>query len=166
MLPPPSPLRTGRDTFASSGSSLSSVPFETWHRNGTSVTRTSGSGGVARLSPGPISLPAPPSRYAPGANVHCCRKPHQHCCRHLLCLLCRFAKLSRDERPVEVCPLSREVMLQPLSALLPNGLRFFHILYPHSHWHALRFAYPYGRNMGLPCSAWMTRRLRTPSIRR
>ncbi len=59
----------------------------------------------------------------------------------------------------EVCPLSRRVMLQPVSAPLQDGIRFFPPPYPHRHWLALRLSYlPCGRSdTGLPRSTRLTR---------
>src|SRR5712692_7779971 len=44
----------------------------------------------------------------------------------------------------EVCPLSRRVMLQPVSVPLQGGLRFFPPPYPHHRWLALRLSYLQG----------------------
>lgn len=62
--------------------------------------------------------------------------------------------------PAEVCPLSRGMMLQPLSVRLPGGIRFLRHPLPALPWLALRLAYPCGRSTGLPCSAWMTGQVR------
>jgi hypothetical protein len=50
-------------------------------------------------------------------------------CRHLLCLVCRFAQFSRGKNQKEVSPLSRPAMLsmgltQPVSVPLQSGIRF------------------------------------------
>jgi hypothetical protein len=57
--------------------------------------------------------------------------------------------------PVEVCPLSRGVMLLALNPYLGDYSPAFAcstILYPQSIRFALRLAYPSGRTTGLPCS--------------
>ena len=62
----------------------------------------------------------------------------------------------------EVCPLARRVMLpvllaQPVSSLLPGGLRFFPPLYPHRLESALWLSYLSRRSdTGLPRSARLT----------
>ena len=55
----------------------------------------------------------------------------------------------------EVCPLSRRIMLQSLSARLQGGIRFFLILLPAPPWAFLAVRLPSvpGANTGLPCSA-------------
>jgi hypothetical protein len=45
----------------------------------------------------------------------------------------------------EVCPLSREVILQPLSTPLQSGFAFSAFLYPLSHWVALQLPTANGR---------------------
>ena len=68
----------------------------------------------------------------------------------------------------EVSPLSRRVMLQPVSAPLQDGLRFFPPPYPLRHWLALRLSYlPFRRNeTGLPRSTRLTRTGEVLSVRR
>src|SRR5262249_15776254 len=72
----------------------------------------------------------------------------------------------------EVCPLARRVMLpvrlaQPVSSLLPGGLRFFLPLYPHRLWSALLLSYLSRRSdTGLPRSARLTRTGEVLSLRR
>src|SRR5712691_3452607 len=68
----------------------------------------------------------------------------------------------------EVSPLSCRVMLQPVSVLLRDGLRFFPPPYPHRHRFALQLPYlPFGRSdTGLPRSTRLTRTGEVLSIRR
>ena len=73
----------------------------------------------------------------------------------------------------EVCPLSRRVMLprqlaQPVSAPLQDGIRFFPPPYPHGYRLALRLSsLPCGRSdTGLPRSTRLTRTGEVLSIRR
>ena len=56
--------------------------------------------------------------------------------------------------PEEVCPLSRRMMLQSLSAPLQDGIRFFLILLPAPAWAFLTVRLPTipGANTGLPCT--------------
>ena len=75
-----------------------------------------------------------------------------HCC-HLLCLLNRFANLSRDARPAwEVSPLSRGVMLHALNPY-PSHYRMAFassgVPYPHPHGLTLRLAFPFRERYGL-----------------
>ena len=53
----------------------------------------------------------------------------------------------------EVCSLSREVMLQPLSPPLQSGFRFFRIPLPAISLAHLAIAYRERKISGLPCSA-------------
>ena len=80
-----SPLRTTREPFGSCRSSLSNVPRRT------------------RFI---LPYPVKPLRYSLGANSRVdknlsvgSRTSRLLLCRHLLCLLSRFAKFSRNERP-------------------------------------------------------------------
>ena len=85
------------------------------------------------------------------------RRPHQQAsCRHLLCLPSQLFRRSRAETPREVSPLSRGVIspgAQPLSARLPDGIRFLPPPLPAvPSATTLRRAYPEGRTTGLPRS--------------
>ncbi len=63
---------------------------------------------------------------------------------------------------VEVCALSRGVMLQLLSAPLQSSIRFFHIPLPASLSATLASRFPFsGRGTGLPCSASLPERVRS-----
>jgi len=53
----------------------------------------------------------------------------------------------------EVCSLSREVMLQPLSAPLQRGFRFFRFPLPAISLGHLTIPYRERKISGLPCSA-------------
>ena len=68
----------------------------------------------------------------------------------------------------EVSPLSRRVMLQPVSPPLQGGIRFLSPPYPHHHRVALRLSYlPFGRSdTGLPRSARLTSMGEVLSVRR
>ncbi len=74
-----------------------------------------------------------PSRYALAADVQTYRSAGSSTSqfvldRHLLSFLCRFSKLSRDERPDESQPAfawGDVACAQPLSASLQDRLRFF-----------------------------------------
>ena len=60
---------------------------------------------------------------------------------------------------MDVCPLSREVMLPTLNPYPPHYRMAFAssiLPFPHVHRLALRFAFPYGRRTGLPCSVSVT----------
>ncbi len=63
---------------------------------------------------------------------------------------------------VEVCPLSRGVMLQLLSTPLQGSIRFFHIPLPAPPSVSLAGYFPLsGRGTGLPCSASLPERVRS-----
>jgi hypothetical protein len=53
----------------------------------------------------------------------------------------------------EVCPLSREVLLHPLSTPLQDGLRFFRVPLPALSSACLAAAYRERKRAGLPCFA-------------
>jgi hypothetical protein len=60
---------------------------------------------------------------------------------------------------MDVCPLSREVMLPTLNPYPPYYRMAFAssiLPFPHTPGLALRFAFPYGRRTGLPCSVSVT----------
>lgn len=60
---------------------------------------------------------------------------------------------------MDVCPLSRGVMLPTLNPYPPHYRMAFAssiLPFPHTHELALRFAFPYGRRTGLPCSVSVT----------
>lgn len=57
---------------------------------------------------------------------------------------------------MEVCPLSRGAMFQPLSSPLQRSLCFFHLPLPAFPSDCLTTSYPYGRDTGLPCSVYET----------
>ena len=57
---------------------------------------------------------------------------------------------------MEVCALSRGVMLQPLSARLPASIRLLHLPVPAVPLAHFAVAYPDGSTTGLPCSAQIT----------
>jgi hypothetical protein len=65
----------------------------------------------------------------------------------------------RDQ--AKVSPLSREVMLQPLSILFADGLRFFCSPLPAISSAHLAAAYPIGKISGLPSSAKKTEWVRS-----
>jgi len=54
----------------------------------------------------------------------------------------------------EVCPLSREVLFQPLSTPLQDGFRFFRFPLPAPSSAHLAAAYRERKRSGLPCSAY------------
>ncbi len=111
-LLPPGPLRTGHETLASSGSSLSNAP----HGRTRCDEETSSPLHGTRLQPtySPLGLrEAAPARscLAVICSAFCVGSPN--------------SPVMRDQ--TEVCPLSRGVMLliaQPLSASLQDRLRF------------------------------------------
>ena len=100
-MPSPPPLRTVRATFTAYGSSLANAPRETrclrYERRQLHDT-----------PPGPL----PVSRG--GRTSKRCRR------RHLLASSSGWSNFLVPQDPREVCPLSRGVMLQPLSAPLPR----------------------------------------------
>ena len=128
-LLPPSPLRTARESFPSSSSSISKGPLQN---------------PVALLS-STFTIPI------------CCRRALQReaapatYSRHLLCFLSRFLRLSRDETPEGsqpacawgIDPYPFHYRAAFASSLLP---------YPHANQLPLRVAFPYGRRVGLPRS--------------
>src|SRR3989475_4939768 len=157
-LLPPSPLRTARESFPSSSSSLANAPCGTrschvqhvlWH----DLHHT-------RLEP--------PHRHPVGECTSQCRH-----CRHLPSLLKRLAKVSGDARPdgrqrafawSDVArgrnPYPPHYRVAFASSILP---------FPHVCRLALRLAFPYGRRTGLPCSVsvtheWGRRALSTGSV--
>jgi hypothetical protein len=78
-LPPPRPLRTARESFPSCSSSLSNALCGTRFRTCVAFT-------IRTWNRRTFSV----WKAAPTVLLFC---------RHLLCLHCRFAKFSRDERP-------------------------------------------------------------------
>ncbi len=86
------------------------------------------------------------------------------CCSAVICSV-SFAGSSNVlvmKDLVEVCSLSRGVMLQLLSAPLQNSFRFFHIPLPASLSASLASRFPFsGRGTGLPCSASLPERVRS-----
>ena len=78
-------------------------------------------------------------------------------CRHSLStehLVTNFFTFPAIQHPVEVCPLSRGVMLlygrlNPYPTHYRLAFAFSTILYPQSHRLALRLAFPRGENYGL-----------------
>jgi hypothetical protein len=157
-LLPLSPLRTARESFPSSSSSLANAPCGTrschvehvlWHDlHHTHL--------------------APPNRNPVGECTSQCRH-----CRHLLSLLTRLATLSGDARPdgrLPACawgdvargrnPYPSHYRTAFASSILP---------FPHIYRLALRRAFPCGRRTGLPCSVsvthgWVRRALSTGSV--
>ena len=129
----------------------------------------SGLADVAGPLPCSICLPAPPSRYGLGVGEPAFdglpiegfprRALVQGCTslrRHLLTLLGRLAKFSRDGRPGGSQPAfapSVATRIQAITAWLslapPSS-------YPHRHRSPLRRGYPCGSDTGLPCSACVT----------
>src|SRR5882672_6150552 len=76
-------------------------------------------------------------------------------CRHLPSLLCRFAKLSRAERPEgSLLAFARDdvACAQSLSNLLLVGLRLLPPPLPAGLSASLTGCFPYGNPTGLPCS--------------
>ena len=97
-----------------------------------------------------------PSRYAPGADarfsVEGCTNSLTHFCRHLLCLHCRFAKFSRDERPdgsLLAFAWSDVAVAQLLFTSLQSGIRFFHHPIPTNPSAFLTVSFPLRENDGL-----------------
>jgi hypothetical protein len=129
-LLPPSPLRTARESFPSSSSSISKGPL-----------------------PNPVGL-----LTSTFTILICCQRalqreaaPAKFLSRHLLCFLSRFSRLSRDETPEgsqPACawgtgPYPRHYRAAFACSLLP---------YPHAAQLPLRGAFPCGRRVGLPRS--------------
>jgi hypothetical protein len=61
----------------------------------------------------------------------------------------------------EVCPLSREVLFQPLSIPLPDDLRFFRVPLPALSSARLAAAYRERKRSGLPCFTEITEWVRS-----
>src|SRR5207244_1568824 len=144
-LLPPSPLRTARESFPSSSSSLANAPCGTrschvqhvlWH----DLHHT-------RLEP--------PHRHPVGECTSQCRH-----CRHLLSLPERLAKVSGDARPdgrQRACAWSD--IAGVLNSYPPDYRMAFAssiLPFPHAYRLALRLAFPHGRRTGLPCSISVT----------
>src|SRR2546425_11296374 len=144
-LLPPSPLRTARESFPSSSSSLANAPCGTrschvqhvlWH----DLHHT-------RLEP--------PHRHPGGECTSQCRH-----CRHLPSLLRRLAKLSGDARPDgRQRAFARGDVARGLNPYPPHYRMAFAssiLLLPHVYRLALRLAFPHGRRTGFPCSVSVT----------
>jgi hypothetical protein len=81
-------------------------------------------------------------------------------CRHLLCLLSRFARLSRDERPDGRLPAFAwgDVALRATPILsITIGIRFFHRPVPAHSSALLTASVPRGKRTGLPRFAYVPR---------
>jgi hypothetical protein len=118
-LPLPRPLRTGRESFPSPGSSLASAPCGTRFRD---LRRLHD----ACLEPAHVLVDGTPVNGVPAVGFVGNRTNRFGWgCRHLLCFLCRFAKLCRDARPVGSQRAFTPGMSHPVSARLPGGFRIF-----------------------------------------
>jgi hypothetical protein len=157
-LLPPSPLRTARESFPSSSSSLANAPCGTrsWHVQHVlwhDLHHT-------RLEP--------PHRHPVGECTSQCRH-----CRHLLSLLERLAKLSGDARPDgRQLAFAWSDIAGVLNSYPPDYRMAFAssiLPFPHAYRLALRRTFPCGRRTGLPCSVsvtyeWGRRALSTGSV--
>ncbi len=77
------------------------------------------------LEPTHVLVDGPPVDGVPAVGFVGNRTNRFSCvCRHLPCFLGRFAKLSRDARPVGSQRAFTSGMSHPVSARLPHGLRF------------------------------------------
>ena len=121
VLRPPPPLRTGRETFASSGSSRDKAPHERdrWH------------GGAPAMSLCDTGLQPPHATHTfgpvdlVGVSRRVRGRTHGQVHVRLLFLVERFHQLSRNARPCwKSARLRGGVMLQLLSAPLQGGLSF------------------------------------------
>ena len=139
-MPPPRPLRTARDSFPSCSSSLSNAPCGTRCRNVQTLRRLHDT----RLEPirGAVGL-VPIYGVPVHPLVEGCTSSHAHLCRHLLCLLHRLAKLSRDERPDGSQRAFARSEKPLLSASLQDGLRFFHPPLPATPSTSLTIGFPW-----------------------
>src|SRR3989454_12830340 len=144
-LLPLSPLRTARESFPSSSSSLANAPCGTrschvqhmrWH----DLHHT-------RLEP--------PHRHPVGECTSQCRH-----CRHLPSLLKRLAKVSGDARPDgRQRAFAWSDVAHGLNPYPPHYRMAFAssiLLFPHACRLALRLAFPCGRRTGFPCSVSVT----------
>jgi hypothetical protein len=96
-LPPPPPLRTGQISYPISGSSLSKPPCDGVRPTLYGLHDTG-------LEPAHDPIGASPVNGVPVCRVVGDRtstpcRLRGRCCRHLLCLLSRLLRCSRDERP-------------------------------------------------------------------
>ena len=142
-LLPLSPLRTARESFPSSSSSLANAPCGTrwchvllWHHLHHTHLE-------------------PPHRHPVGECTSQCRH-----CRHLLSLLERLAKVSGDARPDgRQRAFARGDVARGLNPSPPHYRMAFAssiLLLPHAYQLALRLAFPHGRRTGFPCSVSVT----------
>ena len=129
LLPAPRPLRTGLDSFPSSGSSLSNAPW--W--DALAETR------LCELH----------DKHLLPSNVSVNGRTSQtEVRRHLLSRFDGLSSYLVTRDPAEVCSLSRGVMLPPARARNPypthyrSAFAFSAIPYPQTHRHALRLAFP------------------------
>ena len=155
---PPSPLRTARESFPSSSSSLANAPCGTrschvqhvlWH----DLHHT-------RLEPPHRPVDGIPVNGVPGPRASgertslCC-----HRC-HLPSLFQKLAKLSCDERPDGRLPACAwGDIARALNPYPPHYRMAFAssiLLCPHAYRLALRLAFPYGKRTGFPCSVSVT----------
>ena len=108
------------------------------------------------MSPSQYSFTAVLYGVEPNAVLTSYRRRTRQCCSvHLLSArLDGSLNFHVTRHQEEVCPLSREIMLQSLSAPLQDGIRFFLIPLPASPWAFLAVRLPTvpGENTGLPCT--------------
>jgi hypothetical protein len=148
-LPPLPPLRTGRETFASSGSSRTKAPRE------RSRCHTMCHLYDTRLQPPRLAFTLGPGQSVP---VRCLarRRTHGQIHVHLLFLLRRFYRFSRNERPCwkSARLRGRVETATPIRPITGRPWLSPAFLCPHSHNAPCgNVCLPRGGMSGLPCSA-------------
>src|SRR5882724_13585044 len=140
-LLPPSPLRTARESFLSSSSSLANAPCGTrsCHESGTTFTiRAWSLHTVIRSESAPVSV----------ATAVICFLSLRGWPR---------SRVMQDQ--TDVSSLARGVILRVLNSYPPHYRVAFAssiLPFPHIYRLALRLAFPHGRRTGLPCSVSVT----------
>jgi hypothetical protein len=110
----------------------------------------------ACLEPPHVLVDRPPINGVPvSAFVGNRTNRFRWCCRHLLCFLCRFAKLSRDARPVGSQPTFAAGQWAPYPPDYRAAFACSDFPYPHRHRAALQPSSPPGwERYGLTMFLW------------
>jgi hypothetical protein len=97
-----------------------------------------------------------PINAVPSSHIFVGDRTSRVCDRHLLCLLGRFLKLSRDERPDGSLPAFAwddvGQRRNPYPAHYRQAFAFSILLYPQRRWLPLQLPTLNGNVTGLPCS--------------
>ena len=161
-LPSPPPLRTGHICFQISGSSLSEPPCDRGRHTRYRLHDTGLKPAHVLLAPPPVD--GVPLQEVVGDRTSNAHRSHGWFCRHLLCLLSRLRRWSRDERPDGSLPACAwgDVPLRgpPLSGRLQTDICVLRPPLPATLSAGLAARFPRGRATGLPSSPCITQWVR------